>query len=169
MLPFETLLRLLALLRQPDCIPSFKFLIWNFVTGDGSLQLERGSETNKSTTCCFTAGQAWEATAVELDGVLPWRWVPGIMRKFPERMLIESGRRAPRTGSSNGRGREINIDNFPIWMVWLLRIVCHKRIVSLHNTSLIRYWDHSARNIPDNRLTLFAEVCRYTLTILDII
>jgi hypothetical protein len=34
------------------------------------------------------------------------------MEEFPERMLVESGREAPRTGSSNDQGREINVDSF---------------------------------------------------------
>jgi hypothetical protein len=74
--------------------------------------IEPGSETNQSPTCCFAAGRAWEGTAEKLNGVLQWEWVLDIMEEFPERMLIEAGWRAPRTDSSNNRGREINVDNF---------------------------------------------------------
>jgi hypothetical protein len=66
------------------------------------------------------------------------------MEGFPESRLVESGQGAPRTGSSNNGGREINVDSFSIRLVLLLWIFCDKRIVSLHNRWLIRYWSHSA-------------------------
>jgi hypothetical protein len=34
------------------------------------------------------------------------------MEDFPEKMLVESGQEAPRTGLSNDRGCEINVESF---------------------------------------------------------
>jgi hypothetical protein len=140
MLQFETLLRLPTLLRQRYSVSSLKFFIWNFVAGDRSPQIERRSETNKSITCSFAAGRVWEGTAEELDGVLHWWWVLGSMEEFPETMLLKSGRGAPRTGSSNDRGREINVDCFFNPSSFIVVDLLSQENNFMHNTSLIRYW-----------------------------
>jgi hypothetical protein len=76
----------------------------------------------------------------EFEGVLHWWWVLGIMEESSEKLILESDRGAPKRGSPNDWGWEINVDAFPVRMISLLWIFCHKWIVSLHNTSLIIYW-----------------------------
>jgi hypothetical protein len=48
----------------------------------GPPQIERESETIKATTCYFAAGRAWESTTEELDRVLPWWRILGILEEF---------------------------------------------------------------------------------------
>jgi hypothetical protein len=64
---------------------------------------------------------------------------PGYYGGISERMLVESGRGAPGMSSSNDRSREINVDSFLNPNGFAIVNLLPKGIVSLHNTSLIRY------------------------------
>jgi hypothetical protein len=139
MLQFETLLRRPALLRQQYSISSLKFFIWNFVTGDVPHEL---SDDQKRTRI-----QLAVSLQAELERAQRRNWTE-----------FDTGNESRILWNNFAKGFWLSLDEelselvrqtigaeksvltvFPIRMVSLLWIFCHKRIISLHNTSLIKY------------------------------
>jgi hypothetical protein len=117
---------------------SLKFFIWNFVTGDGSRKL---SDDQKRTRV-----QLAVSLQAELEKAQRRNWTefytddePWVLWKnFPKGCWLSLDEELPERARQTIEA-EKSMLTFSIRVVSLLWIFCHKQIVSLDNTSLIRY------------------------------
>jgi hypothetical protein len=118
---------------------SLKFFIWNFVTGDGShtvsddqkrtrmqlavsLQAEPERAQRRNWTEFYTGDESWV-----------------LCKNFPKGCWLSLDEELPERVGQTIEAEKSMFTVFSIPMVSPLWIFCHEGIVSLHNTSLIRY------------------------------
>jgi hypothetical protein len=118
---------------------SLKFFIWNFITGDGHHKL---SEDQKRARV-----QLAGSLQVELERTQRRNWMEfytdneywALQKNSLKRCWLSLDEELPEPVRPMIGAEKSMLTVFSIRMVSILWIFCHKRIVSVHNTSLIRY------------------------------
>jgi hypothetical protein len=105
-------------------------------------QIERRSETNKRTACCFAAGRAWEAQRRNWTEVCTGDESRVLWKNVPKECTLSLDDRLPERVCQTIETEKSMLTVFSIRMASLLWIFCHKETVALENTSMIRYWGH---------------------------
>jgi hypothetical protein len=136
------LLRLRALLRQWYSISSFKFFIWNFVTGDESPRNWATILNKPDSNFLFRYPPSLRGYSGGTGRSSTLVMSPGYHGRIFRKDFGWVWTMSSQNGFVKWSGREINVDGFPIQMVSLLWIFCHKGIVSVHKISSIRHWSH---------------------------
>jgi hypothetical protein len=136
---FKTLLSLPALLGQRYSLPLLMFFVWNFLTGDASGTKMSDDQKRRKVQLAFSLQGELERAQRRNERSSTLVISAGYYKKFPKGYSLTLDEELPERVRQIIGAEKPMLTVFSIRTTSLLWIFCHQGIVSLHNTSLIRY------------------------------